>query len=230
MISQEKRNADIKTLTSGNWDKVDYFGINIVFKEDGSYILTAELIDGGYQDEGRWEIKNGAIDIYQMIDNGTQKFPFLMGCILYYDLNAPQYPMYIHLKGKNLAGNEVNNIVYNTKIIQEEGKKIKLGKKNCIVVVVQNATATENLNFRTLPSLDGKIIEVDSLNEKNEIITAKFLKKGTDFIVLARTELKEKVGSWDNYWYYIKYTAVIGPPIPVEGWVFGEFVKFIEQK
>jgi hypothetical protein len=43
-------------------------------------------------------------------------------------------------------------------------------------------------------------------------------------IVFARTEAREKVQSWNNYWYYVELDILIGGPSATRGWMYGEFV------
>lgn len=53
----------------------------------------------------------------------------------------------------------------------------------------------------------------------------------TTITTIARTDKKHKVGSWNNYWYYIQYEAPVDGKDPnagkvlTHGWVYGEFLN-----
>jgi len=92
---------------------------------------------------------------------------------------------------------------------------VSLGSKNGIV--------TAALKIRESPGTSAQEITWQCDMPEGEPV--KSIEKGKQLTVFARTKEKNKVGKWNNYWYYVMYNPDCEDSGSITGWVFGEFVK-----
>ncbi len=98
----------------------------------------------------------------------------------------------------------------------------------------KKGTTTENLKFREKPSINATPYSYQTKDGKD----IPFLVKGTKVIVLYRTEEKQHVKEWYNYWYYVRLEQVddnilfyltkddgSNVHVDCEAWCFGEFIN-----
>jgi hypothetical protein len=90
-----------------------------------------------------------------------------------------------------------------------------------VKTIHKSGKVTTEAFIREAPQKSAKparcILESPRLEER------KTLPKDAELKVVARTNEKEKVDKWENYWYYVD--AKDGWYANCEGWVFGEFVE-----
>jgi len=63
-------------------------------------------------------------------------------------------------------------------------------------------------------------------DEYGQTHTVKALPTDIKLTILARTKKRERVGKWNNYWYYVEFETYFDY---MRAWVYGEFVKIKEQ-
>jgi hypothetical protein len=82
---------------------------------------------------------------------------------------------------------------------------------------------TDNVKIREFPSTDAKEYKFCA-NMESEPVS--YYPKGAKVHIVARTTKKEKVKSWNNYWYYVLLDDAHTDFSDVRfAWVFGEFVR-----
>jgi hypothetical protein len=84
--------------------------------------------------------------------------------------------------------------------------------------------ATENVRIRPMPTL------LCNYYEYNGGMGGRFpyYPKGYYVKIYARTEKKEKIGDWDNYWYYVELISDTRDMETGWVWMYGEFVVLTE--
>lgn len=118
----------------------------------------------------------------------------------------------------------------------KEGEERKIGDIKVITMGLKSMTATENVKLRKEPKTDAATIQFAVFSKKKpddpfDLEFKQFLPKDTNVTILVRTEKKEKVQEWENYWYYIRYiddeSVELGSYAEKtkEAWAFSEFFK-----
>ncbi len=73
----------------------------------------------------------------------------------------------------------------------------------------------DNINLRDKPSIKGKVLQL--MNSQSVALSS--------FMIIDRTEQKDKVGNLEDYWYNIVYEQ----DEKITGWVFGAYVRFKDK-
>lgn len=108
---------------------------------------------------------------------------------------------------------------YDTTSIVPAGQRRRLSSIPAVTMGAAKAKTTTRVRIRQEPNTASKELECGGYGTP----TVPYADTNTDLSVFARTEKKEKVQNWTNYWYFVDAHCHI---LPVHGWVFGEFVQF----
>ncbi|HOP64030.1 MAG TPA: hypothetical protein PK358_15695 [Spirochaetota bacterium] len=222
-----------ESLIDGYWDSdIDTRGLEIEFKQNGKF--ESELVWPGEQaiayPSGTYTIKNGRLTL--SIENGLMCEGItgvkLEGGTPGYDPVSPKYRRYISFKGKQLE-----KLYFETKELKiwdcnsgiEEGENLKINGLEAVAMGIKEGSTTTVLKMRNAPSEKAEQVHYSYTDEDDQKYTVKALPLNTSLTVLARTKKKDKVGKWNNYWYYVEFETYFDY---MRAWVYGEFVKIKE--
>ena len=159
------------------------------------------------------------------------------------------------LKCKNINKEEGDINFHSKNFIISTGINKKIGNVKSIAMGFRRAKVGDTVRVRSKPSLKSKTLKFCNATEKNaldaqeksgdsgkepEDIYGKkqycrsSIPEGVKISLIARTEKKQKIKKWNNYWYYIEYlnseafygggsTYGINSSFK-NAWVYGEFV------
>ena len=128
---------------------------------------------------------------------------------------------------KNLWGSNSGN---DAMTFNDETSRLPAGSarniKNVPVITMgmKKGTTTTNVKIREKPSTKAKSLKFSRGIYGDDSELKDFVPAGTELTVIARTVGREKVETWNNYWYYVNVGTHVGMDDGV--WVYGEFVKF----
>jgi hypothetical protein len=109
--------------------------------------------------------------------------------------------------------------LYNESDKTTEGEKRQIDNTPVRTIGYKMAITTSNVKIRKKPSLKSKSIIYNS-----EAYGKKpYVPKGVEIAVIARTAQKDKIGDWNNYWYYVNVFDYFNNNLV---WMYGEFIKF----
>jgi hypothetical protein len=126
----------------------------------------------------------------------------------------------------------INSLLYNSYYKCDNGyyifnnsDKTKINSEitiNSIPVLslgLKKGVTTENVKIRENPDIKSKSIIFNSEMYGGNLPS---IPKGAEISIIARTIEKNRIGSWDNYWYYVNVGDYYR-----KGWVwmYGEFIK-----
>lgn len=121
-------------------------------------------------------------------------------------------------------------IMYDTTNLVKAGDSRSL-KNQTVIAVKQEGLTTANLKVRTGPSTTYDAVKISFDINITEPVKHSLFKElpyipaGYPLTILGRTEKKEQVGEWNNYWYFVKFAYSEDMFTNyMTGWVFGEFV------
>lgn len=205
-------------LASNNWDLENGCDIEIKFTGDGRFTIIQRC-------------GNSAETDYINISGGFK----INGDKITLTVESAEEMSEIK-KGKSLQGVLVkkNNLKYrwcldfkdftiwNINILTAAGDAASINGIAAVTMGVKTASTTTVIKVREAPGASAKEINFEC-GDNDE--TIKSLGKGKSLTVLARTKDKDKVGKWNNYWYYVEYKKCEFDDGFSRGWVFGEFVK-----
>ncbi len=233
---------DIKEkLFAGNWD-TGVLGVNydvITFKansygyesigweeitsSNGTYYLKNKMI---YLNEKHKKSKKSHETIYANWKNVTCKIKPVPESLFYFEQ--------LVCRGKE-NGEKLHVSFWNRNVLAHAKKEITIDGIKSITISPSIYKVIDAVKIRSKPSVKSKVLSYSELKGKNstELKTYKYIPKGKEIVVLAKTRKKYKIGKWSNYWYYITKFKWFSPdrgfPSPIfkkKAWVYGEFVQF----
>jgi hypothetical protein len=230
-ISGYSATITTKTMYNGEWEwheaKIDAWSFFIVKLTPKNKIEVVSYTYGFGENQA---IFNGS---FRVIDDQT-----ISGVYEYYSAydNEPPVPNF-KPKQNTFNGKIVileNSVQYDTVIKLNNG--VTLLNRNHIVpagldrtvdgVKVKTmgckpAVVTENAKIRIKPSIDSDTIKYAAEFDGQVF---QYCPADTKITVLARTENKEKINNWNNYWFYVELTGASEYEVRY-GWIFAEFIK-----
>lgn len=217
-----------ENLASGTWEPENRYGMKVKFTKNGRFEAYLDYGQSYSEAKGTYAIKNGKISLIvdkipadKQVEGMILKEGQLLNGELRFDEKSPKYKWYLYFKeGKSMyLDGEVK--IWNHKSLIPEGTEFKIDGREVVAMGSKEGSTTTVVKVRETPSATGKEINY-TYEDVMETITVKSLEKGKPLIVLARTKEKDKVGKWNNYWYYVEFEKYIDY---MRGWVYGEFVQ-----
>lgn len=207
-------------LQSGKWGpEGGSFGWYLSFSEKGFWENSDGEGCGGY--EGTYSILNGKVNLK------PEPSPECPGpdfgpktCTMIRTSKSLFSTLYLECGP--------NNLYWNTEAKVEKGELRTINGINVISLGLVSGVANENVMYRQAPDINSKAFGCTYTNPKfiTDHISYNFIPEGTQLTLIARTTQKQKIKSWENYWYYVQPASdwYAGGCSPTEGWVFAEFV------
>lgn len=200
-------------LTSGVWGPEHGWGMYTRFRTDGTF-------HGHFQGEGAGEVM-GLYSIVSPDRISLKSIPLERGddarpdgfdneCGFSRDKESVFKELFLDCGGVRH---------YDQTSIVPAGRRTTVRGVPVLTMGSSRAKTTTRVRVRSEPNAVSKELECGGYGEP----TVPYADTGTKLTVLARTERREKVQTWNNYWYYADVHCFV---LPVHGWVFGEFVKF----
>ena len=228
-INQESgKSLTPEYLASTKWGPENLYGMKVSFTKKGKFEANINYGQDYSEAKGTYVIKNGKVTLTvdkipadKQVEGMILKDGQLSDGVLKYDEKSPKYQWCLVFKeGKSMyLHGEVK--IWDHKSLIPEGTVFKIQGKDVVAMGAKQAETSTVVKVRETPSVKGKEIHY-TYEDAMDTVTVKSLEKGKSLIVLARTKEKDKVGKWDNYWYYVEFETYINY---MRGWVFGEFVK-----
>lgn len=199
--------------------------IFLKFSGDGTYTATVYFGQWGYDVSGTYLIKNGKITL--TIDDNTRDV--VLNQWLKND-KPDRYNKYFLRNGVLVDDND--SIKYSRYLKFDDGTKFAdkstpvkgeglLKKINSVKVITMNKKrGIVKTNVKLREKADANSREIEYCRDPEMGPCTKYIPKGDEVTIIARTENKVKVQKWENYWYYVEFPSTTG-----EGWVFGEFIE-----
>ncbi|MBP7737551.1 MAG: hypothetical protein KA369_16340 [Spirochaetes bacterium] len=205
-------------------------GSELKFLKNNSFSMHY-MIDGGFlwYNEGTYEIAGNDIVLRPVKCRQEQSGPVLdckkatgdIVCNVVRNDDSVFYSLYLHCRPKNYSYPQAADFKNQKFEYPVKDSAVRAGEKKrvdgiaVIAIGAKQAVTTSNVKLRAKPSVSAKEIEFRLYPDYRSLsVPAK-----TEITVYARTEKKEKVQNWENYWFYVK--AGMADP----AWMFGEFVK-----
>jgi len=201
---------------------------SIEFKRAGAYAggLTSEGI--AWYDEGKFAIRDGQVELkpekcFYHQDTDVTDCDQSLGhafCKIEPSPNDPYYAYRLRCTSeKNRKFFGTDNIVFVFPQTAVPIGTLKIFKGIRIIVIGAIGTTTTGVKIREAPSPDADAIEYRPEIYPGAPPWKPFVPSGVKVSVVARTEAKQKIGNWLNYWYLVNVGA------NREVWMFAEFVK-----
>jgi hypothetical protein len=216
-------------LASGTWGPENRVGIKVKFTKDKKFEANIDYGQSYSTGKGTYVIKGGKITLTidkipadKQLEGMELRDGQLSDGILIYDEKSPKYKECLVFKeGESLyRKGEVKIWNYNSLI--KKGTAFTIQGKEVTGMGAKEGSTTVIVKVREEPSVNAKEIHYTYEDAMEPPVTVKSLEKGKGLIVLARTKDKDKVGKWNNYWYYVEFETYIDY---MRGWVYGEFVQ-----
>jgi hypothetical protein len=123
--------------------------------------------------------------------------------------------------------NDLPTILWDMELKHPKNTEFKVNNIDALLLNGEIAILKDNTNLRKGPGIEYEripfTVKFHYCCSDTETKNFTSLPKDHKIFVIARSISKSKIEKWNNYWYYIK--VYIGDK-NLEGWVFGEFVKF----
>ena len=212
-------------LASGSWGPENLLGMKIKFTRDGRFESDINFGQAGTEASGSYTIVKGKLNLSIEKSEPERSIAglILKNGTLLSEPGSPKYRTYILFKGKELEQiyfkNELKIWDYNTLV--KEGDPLKINGREAVAMGAKEGITTAVLKMRETPSSTSKEIHY-TYDDVDETYTVKALPKDTSLIILARTKDTDKVGKYNNYWYYVEFERYFDY---MRAWVYGEFVK-----
>ena len=230
LIPGENRADDAQSLTtdyltSGSWGPENLLGMKIKFTRDGRFESDISFGQAGTEASGSYTIVKGKLNLSIEKSEPERSIAglILKNGTLFSEPGSPKYRTYILFKGKELEQiyfkNELKIWDHNTLV--KEGDPLKINGRAAVAMGAKEGITTAVLKMRETPSSTAKEIHY-TYDDVDETYTVKALPKDTSLIILARTKDTDKVGKYNNYWYYVEFERYFDY---MRAWVYGEFVK-----
>jgi len=148
-------------------------------------------------------------------------------CILHTDESSMYYSKFLKCTSqinRNVLGMNSSTILFP---VPESKLPAGIARDfNGIQVITQGCArgiTTENVKIRTGPSISSKEIQFrNKLHFYPDAIILDYVPRGSELHLIARTIERERIQSWENYWYLVD----VG--IHHEVWMFGQFLRLVE--
>lgn len=212
-------------LTSGSWGPENLLGMKIKFTRDGKFESDINFGQAGTEAAGSYTIVKGKLNLSIEKSEPERSIAglILKNGTLISEPGSPKYRTYILFKGKELEQlyfkNELKIWDYNSLV--KEGEPLKINGRDAVAMGAKEGSTTAVLKMREAPSSTAKEIHY-TYDDVEQTYTVKALPKDTSLIILARTKDTDKVGKYNNYWYYVEFERYFDY---MRAWVYGEFVK-----
>lgn len=201
-----------KRLASSLWGPVHGWGMYTRFRADGTF-------HGHFQGEGAGEV----LGLYTVISPSRIRLKSIPGergddarpdgfdseCALERDSDSVFKEWYLDC-------GSVRHYDQNSNVAA--GMKRSIGDVPAVTMGARSGVTTARVRVRSAPNTAAKELECGGYGTE----PVPYAESGTKLAVYARTESKEKLQSYNNYWYYVNVQCFV---LPVHGWVFAEFVK-----
>lgn len=202
-----------KRLTLGLWGPEFGWGMYTRFRADGTF-------HGEFQGEGAGEV----LGLYSVVsadrialksiprERGDDARPegFDSECTFNRDQESVFKELY-------LGCGSVRH--FDQSSIAPAGRRTAVRGVPVVTMGSLKAKTTTRVRVRSEPNTASKELECGGYGTP----TVPYAEAETKLTVFARTDNKQTVQNWKNYWYYVDVQCFV---LPVHGWVFGEFVKF----
>lgn len=205
-------------------------GSGLTFLKNGGFTMHYN-IDGGFiwYNEGTYEIAGNDVILRPVKCRQEQGGPVMdckestgnIVCNMKKDEDSVFYSLYLKCRPENY-GYPLADMFKNQKFeypvkdsAVKAGEKKRIGGIAVIATGEKHAITTSNVKLRAKPSAGAREIEFRLYPD----FRSPFVPANTEITVYARTETKERVQKWENYWYYVK--AGLSEP----AWMFGEFIR-----
>ncbi|MBN1523107.1 MAG: hypothetical protein JW904_01385 [Spirochaetales bacterium] len=210
-------------LPDGRWYNDEY---SFDFANDLTYKAFYTFGDKTGSMTGRVEYAPGS-DTFSIVKGtveGTFDISFMTGnkvkMDIFIDSNDPKSSRYIKNADDSL-------ILWNKNYFVREEKKVEINGAAAVTMGYKLRATTENLRIRKGPSTNDEHLTFFFKDTKSgQIKSWGSLLAGTNIRVLARTESKQKVEDWNNYWYYVEYKEPKGSMVVYKrAWSYAEFIN-----
>jgi len=228
IFGQEKEfSLTVESLTSRKFisDPDTCFTSGLTFRGDGTYVLQGGC-QAGWQDIGTYRIADRKLDLYPehcsnmvLLSESCESNLGRASCsfeLLTNDLYHA-YGLVCRQDHKHGSGDFVFPL--NETVVSAGAKRVHNGVTVVTLGMLKGRT-TNAVNIRRSPSANAQIVPYHA-----QLLPSPgdpFVPKDTAVVVIARTERKEQVKAWNNYWYLVNVGR------NQEVWMFAEFVK-LEQ-
>jgi hypothetical protein len=235
VIHAETSESLRKKLVAGLWQADT---INLRFYKSGEFELQDIQEGGAESGRGKFKIEaDGKIDLSFSPNSKTDveahkwQGPNSLQCTYTYKTDDKR-PEHILCTGRDF---DFANMAANHK----PGTLVQIFNRP-LIAISKKGKVSEIAKIREEPAVSSAAREYciatrDYQGEErdNQFLMCKpHLPKGKIVEVLFRTQDKEKIQKWENYWYYVRYefqrhNSSCGCPEKdsAEAWIFGEFVK-----
>ena len=225
---------DAQTLTvdhlfSGTWGPENLIGMKIKFTREGKFESEINFGQAGTEASGSYAITKGKLNLSIEKSEPERSIAgiILKNGTLINDPSSPKYRQYISFKGKELEQLYIKDElkIWNYNTLVKEGELLKITGRDAIAMGAIEGATTAVLKMRELPASNAKEVHY-TYDDIDQTYTVKALPKDTKLVILARTKDRDKVGKYNNYWYYVEFERYFDY---MRAWVYGEFVN-INQK
>lgn len=225
-FSSDKPSLTPEFLASGKWSVEDNSACTSAFEftAKGKFKFSHEChaSEDWVDVSGSYKIKGNKI-IYKIEDGKTGSDAILKlghsGEANLSDRNSIKYRCYLEFDNLGIGR------VYNKNSLIKNAELVLIKDIEAVSTGGTSATVVNSLKMREAPTTSAKEITLD-LCVNGLHASAKSIEKGTSLTVYAHTKEKDKVGKWNNYWYYVEFNDNnCEDGAYNSGWVFGEFIK-----
>jgi len=196
---------------------------SIEFAKDGTYQFSYFSDGMGGVDEGAFTIVDSRIQLKPQHCKGNSCWRFALGRAICRVVATPESLYYRQsLICKSEPGQQLQDNGEYTVTLPFPQTKVSQGTKrvfngtSIITLGESKGTTTSSVHIRNAPERVAQAVDYIPDLGQNSISS---VPPGTTVIVIARTEKKEHVNNWNNYWYLVN----VG--LNQEVWMFAEFVK-----
>lgn len=210
-------------------------GMFIKFMPNGTFKGVVGPGQGGEKGvEGSYEIKNGKLTLLRA---GR---PWLKNGVLKYDSSNLKYPYALQFETDiTSAAEEVlklgykqdwDNRLYDLGVKAPVGEITRIDGVEAVMLGNKKGITIDAVNVRKKPSASAEKVEfIGLVGDEMKHVTTSVLQKNTPITVLAKTPQKDKVGKWENHWYYIQFVDGLPDQNVYKAWAFGEFIRITEK-
>lgn len=194
------------------------------FKKDRTYALNYEAPGYGSYDTGSFSIEGGKVRLRPVKcytdRNGSALVDGREGagefsCTLSESPESLYYTRFLSCTAKKTETAAVIDFpVVSTRV--KSGEKRRIQGVGVVTMGAREGVTTTIVKIRESPSTDAEAVTFEDFEIQASLPS---VPTNSRVIVLARTEVKESVGRWNNYWLYVDVGAKRGV------WMYGEFVS-----
>lgn len=214
-------------LVSGSWGPEIWLGMKIKFGSDGKFESSIDYGQTGTDLSGSYTVKNGKLTLKIEHSNLDKS---IIGLVLKdgisgYDPSSLKYRNYISFTDKEIERLYIKDSdlrIWDHNSLVKEGEPVRVNGIDAVAMAARKGSNTSVLKMREAPSQNSKELQY-TYEDVDKTYTVKALPVNTALTILARTKEKEKIGKWNNYWYYVEFETYLDY---MRAWVYGEFVKF----